>query len=167
MVPTSFPLLFSVLLSWFATTAWAQNDPSFWTSWVPLAVRSPYLSTWMNTTNIPFNASNVDGVLRAPTIWPQFLQGQVCNLRRMSCCRANYIQSTGWAGMVRIDQMQTFKWIGDILPGSGLSGLNRTILTNIQVTPTRTIMNIMAGPLDLTVTFLSPIEVRALYIMSI
>lgn len=55
----------------------AQGDYSLWPSWIPLAVRSPYFSSWMDTTNVPFNASNVDGVLRAPMVWPQFLQGQV------------------------------------------------------------------------------------------
>lgn len=37
--------------------------------------------------------------------------------------------------------------------------LDNSILTNIQITPTRTIMNITAGPIDITVTYLSPIEV--------
>lgn len=67
-------------------------------------------------------------------------------------------QILGWAGLIRIDNAHTFKWLGDpAQPG----GLNRSVLTNIQMTPTRTIMNMTAGPIDLTVTFLSPIEVRA------
>ncbi len=49
-------------------------------------------------------------------------------------------------------------WLGD---AGAPSGLVRSVLTNIQVTPTRTIFNITAGPIDLTVTFLSPIEVRS------
>ena len=65
-------------------------------------------------------------------------------------------QILGWAGLIRIDNAFTYKWLGD--PASP-GGLNRSVLTNIQITPTRTIMNMTAGPIDLTVTFLSPIEV--------
>lgn len=63
----------------------------------------------------------------------------------------------GWAGLIRIDNAHTFKWMGDV---EQPYPLNFSVLTNIQVTPTRTIMNITAGPIDLTVTFLSPIEAR-------
>lgn len=73
-------LILASLALFLCTAVRAQGDPTLWTSWVPLAVRSPYLSTWMATTNVPFNASNVDGVARAPTNWPQFLQSGVSNL---------------------------------------------------------------------------------------
>ena len=47
------------------------------------------------------------------------------------------------------------------LGNPGVPGnLNRTILTNIQLTPTRTMMNVTAGPVDVEITWLSPIEVR-------
>ena len=39
---------------------------------------------------------------------------------------------------------------------------NVSKITNIQFTPTRTIYVMTAGPLNLTVTFLSPIEVNFL-----
>lgn len=39
--------------------------------------------------------------------------------------------------------------------------LDNSVLTNIQITPTRTVMNITAGPIDIIVTWLSPIEVCA------
>ena len=61
----------------------------------------------------------------------------------------------GWAGLVRVDGNITYKWLGQ--PATS-TFLNHTILSNIQITPTRTILNITAGPVDLTVTFLSPIE---------
>ena len=57
------PLLFSSAL-----VAQAQLSDALWTSWVPLAVRSPYLSSWMNTTDISFGP----GIQRAPEIWPLF-----------------------------------------------------------------------------------------------
>ncbi|KAJ3557496.1 hypothetical protein NM688_g1439 [Phlebia brevispora] len=134
-------LAYVLLLMQWSGTIHAQGDVSLWTSWVPVAVRSPYLAYWMNTTDVPYNATNVDGVLRAPSIWPLFMQGQ----------------TTGWTGMIRIDGdgNKTFVWLGNPNPPSGL---HRSILTNIQITPTRTIMNLTAGPLNLGVTFLSPIE---------
>ncbi|KAJ3530917.1 hypothetical protein NM688_g7646 [Phlebia brevispora] len=116
-----------VFIQWF-DTARAQGNTSLWTSWVPLAVRSPYLSCWMDTTKV------------LSTVWPVFLQSG---------------ENLGWAGFIRIDAKRTFIWLGSPLSPSGL---NKCILTNIQITPTRTIMNMTAGPLDLTVTFLSPIE---------
>lgn len=76
MVSLYLYLLLSFLFSWFDTTR-AQGDSTLWTSWVPLAVRSPYLSCWMDTTNTPFNASDVNGPSRPPSIWPLFMEGQV------------------------------------------------------------------------------------------
>ncbi|KAJ3555355.1 hypothetical protein NM688_g2626 [Phlebia brevispora] len=138
----SYAVLASVLLlmQWSGTIH-AQGDVSLWSSWVPVAVRSPYLAYWMNTTDVPYNATNVDGIVRAPTVWPLFMQGQ----------------NVGWVGMIRIDGdgNKTFTWLGN---PAQLTGLHRSIVTNMQITPTRTIMNLTAGPLNLTVTFLSPIE---------
>ena len=58
----------------------------------------------------------------------------------------------GWAGHVRIDNT-TYRWLGQA------SGPNSTTLTDTTITPTQTIWTIRAGPMDLTVTFLTPIEV--------
>ena len=63
-----------------ASTTEVLGDGSLWTSWIPLAVRSPYLSTWMNTTNVPLNVTNVTQSDRAPGIWAQFLNGQVSGI---------------------------------------------------------------------------------------
>ena len=56
------------------------------------------------------------------------------------------------SGLVRIDSNTTVKWLGQ-------DSFNHTVLSNIQLTPTKTIFSLTAGPIDLTVTFLSPIEV--------
>lgn len=58
----------------------------------------------------------------------------------------------GWVGHVRIDGT-TYKWLGS----SPLA--NTTNLTAKEITPTRTILTVQAGPMDLTITFLTPIEV--------
>ena len=54
-----------------AMVAQAQLSDTLWTSWVPLAVHSPYLSSWMNATDVLFGS----GVGRAPEIWPVFWNG--------------------------------------------------------------------------------------------
>lgn len=50
--------------------------------------------------------------------------------------------------------------------GDFLGPVNNSVVTNIQVTPTRTVMDITAGPVDITVTWLSPIEVRFRFVSS-
>lgn len=59
----------------------------------------------------------------------------------------------GWAGKIRVDGT-TYKWLGN---DSNLG--TPANITNIQFTPTRTIFVMTAGPMNVTVTFLTPIEV--------
>ena len=62
----------------------------------------------------------------------------------------------GWAGSIRVDNV-SYSWLGADAPRSDL---NFTIpVTNVQITPTRSIYVMTAGPMNITVTFLSPIEV--------
>ena len=60
----------------------------------------------------------------------------------------------GWTGKIRVNGM-TYKWMG--MDGAGTSAN----VSNIQVTPTRTIFVMQAGPMNVTITFLSPVEVRS------
>ncbi|KAF8874083.1 hypothetical protein BD779DRAFT_1451181 [Infundibulicybe gibba] len=53
-------------------------------------------------------------------------------------------------GYIRIDGA-TWEWLGN-------SGGNGTTLVRTEITPTRTIITLTAGPMELEVTFLSPIE---------
>ncbi|PIL35943.1 hypothetical protein GSI_01603 [Ganoderma sinense ZZ0214-1] len=57
----------------------------------------------------------------------------------------------GWAGKIRVNGT-AYKWMGQDDRSKSAS------VTNIQITPTRSIFVIQAGPMNLTVTFLSPIE---------
>lgn len=61
-------------------------------------------------------------------------------------------QNIGWQAMIRVDN-QTYQWLGasNVAPAVNL--------TNTQVTPTQTVFTFSAGPANLIVTFLSPIEV--------
>ncbi|KAI0088041.1 hypothetical protein BDY19DRAFT_1057674 [Irpex rosettiformis] len=135
-------LVIFFVLTWVQAIVLAQGSSSLFTSYVPLAVRSPYLSAWLNTTNIPFNTTNPfdPNIERAPSRWPLFY--------------GNANQILGWAGLIRVDNV-TFKFLGN--PGAP-GNLNRSILTDLKLTPTRTILNATAGPVDLQITWLSPIE---------
>ena len=66
-----------VVLACLLDVTAGQVGSSLWSAWAPLAVRSPYLNAWLNTANVPLNLSNIDGVSRVPTIWPQFIDEQV------------------------------------------------------------------------------------------
>ena len=65
-----------------------------------------------------------------------------------------FSQRLEWSGIVGGDS--TFAWLGDI--GSIIS--DRAVLEDVQVTPTRTMLTLIANDINVTVTFLSPIEVR-------
>ena len=69
-------LLLLVILVLSPSPALGQLNPTLWTSFVPLAVRSPYLSAWMNTTDVSLSLP------RAPELWPSFWPtSDVCILR--------------------------------------------------------------------------------------
>ncbi|THH29207.1 hypothetical protein EUX98_g4981, partial [Antrodiella citrinella] len=62
-------------------------------------------------------------------------------------------QILGWLGYIRVDGT-TYEWLGD-----GVPTVNFTTLLGLQMTPTRTIYSLRAGPSMLVnITFLSPIE---------
>jgi hypothetical protein len=68
-------------------------------------------------------------------------------------------QILGWAVLVRVDG-QTYSFLGDVNL-SILKDINGTVnLTNIAVTPTQTVVAAQAGPMQVNLTFLNPIEVR-------
>ncbi|KAF8180551.1 hypothetical protein K438DRAFT_1938236 [Mycena galopus ATCC 62051] len=63
----------------------------------------------------------------------------------------NDAHTLGWAGYIKVDG-QTYHWLGAPVPG------NASTWIATQVTPTRTIFTVQAGPMRLNVTLLSPIE---------
>ncbi|KAJ7195683.1 hypothetical protein GGX14DRAFT_674779 [Mycena pura] len=68
--------------------------------------------------------------------WPMFWNGN---------------HTLGWTGYIKVDGV-AWHWLGDPGPGNASTWLSTTI------TPTRTILAIQAGPMQLNVTFLSPVE---------
>lgn len=70
----------------------------------------------------------------------------------------------GPIGLARVDDI-TYQWLGDWIDQPEAKGINLVNLTSIQLTPTRTICQIQAGPMNLIVTYLSPIEVSGMMLL--
>ncbi|KAJ7232842.1 hypothetical protein B0H12DRAFT_1239497 [Mycena haematopus] len=119
-----------------AATSWTStpfNPPS-----IPLAVRTPYLNTWLPQGQ--GSALN--------TAWPNFWAGQV----------------TAWAGFVKVDG-KSYSYLG----AASVSGSPFTQATqkSFTFTSTQSIFVLSAGPVDVTVTFLSPVDATDLVRQSI
>ncbi|EMD37588.1 hypothetical protein CERSUDRAFT_114227 [Gelatoporia subvermispora B] len=112
------------------------TNQSLWPAALPLAVRSPYFSCWLPT------AQN-ENPLRQ---WPQFWH----------YVELDGAQTLGWAGLAIVDGT-TYQWLGDWSdhPAPNVIPAN---LTGFEITPTRTILAIRAGAMELNVTFLTPVE---------
>lgn len=96
---------------------------------VPLAVRSPYLSTWMST----HNKETLNGQ------WPIFWTGA----------------EVGWSGLLQVDNT-TYEWLG--YPSSSLSDIEPITTESIEYTSTKSVYTLSAGKsLGVNVTFLTPI----------
>ena len=95
---------------------------------IPLAVRSPYLSTWISTRN----KETLNGQ------WPMFWNGA----------------EVGWAGLIQVDNT-TYEWLG--YPSSALANIESVITESIEYTVTKSVFTISAGKVGVNVTFLTPI----------
>ncbi|KAF8205102.1 DUF1793-domain-containing protein [Pholiota molesta] len=119
----------SVVIYAAATTALSWTATPFNPAAVPLAVRSPYLSAWL-----PQGAGAA-----LNDVWPTFWNGQI----------------VGWAGFVKIDG-QPFSFLGaPNVPGATFS---KAVQKSFTFTSTQSIFVLSAGPVDITLTFLSPVE---------
>ncbi|KAG8707228.1 hypothetical protein FRC09_001952 [Ceratobasidium sp. 395] len=108
------------------STSWTStpfNPPA-----IPLAVRSPYLSTWLQ-------GGNGGGQLNGQ--WPTFWTGSIL----------------GWAGYVRVDG-KTYTFLG----APNAAGTTLAVQKSMKFTATKSTFVLAAGPVDLTVQFLSPVE---------
>ncbi|KAF7378283.1 hypothetical protein MSAN_00253700 [Mycena sanguinolenta] len=116
----------TILQLWSGWTASALAQQTFFPSAVPLAVRTPTFSCWLDTHN------GSDPMATWPIFW-------------------NDLHNLGWTGFIKVDGT-AYHWLGS--PPEG----NASAWIQTQVTPTRTILTVQAGPMLLNVTFLSPIE---------
>ncbi|KAI0650358.1 DUF1793-domain-containing protein [Trametes meyenii] len=96
---------------------------------VPLAVRSPYLSAWLNQgAGTALNDA-----------WPVFWTGSIL----------------GWAGFVKVDGT-AYSWLG--VPGVPKVNFTKATQKSFEFTSTQSNFGMNAGPVDLNITFLSPVE---------
>ncbi|PCH41119.1 DUF1793-domain-containing protein [Wolfiporia cocos MD-104 SS10] len=96
---------------------------------VPLAVRSPYLSAWLpQGSGAALNAG-----------WPNFWTGTIL----------------GWAGFINVDGT-SYNFLG--VPSVPSTTFTKAVQTDLTITSTQSTFSMTAGPVDLTVQFLSPIE---------
>ncbi|KAJ7915217.1 hypothetical protein B0H13DRAFT_2658900 [Mycena leptocephala] len=113
---------------------------SVWSNWVsptiaqqtffPSAVPLAVRTSTFNAWLDTRNGSN-------PMIkWPSFWNDQ---------------HNFGWVGYIKVDNL-TYRWLGGTSPGIA------SALLATEITPTRTILTVRAGPILLNVTFLSPVE---------
>ncbi|KAF9444145.1 hypothetical protein P691DRAFT_736930 [Macrolepiota fuliginosa MF-IS2] len=98
--------------------------------YIPLAVKTPYLHGWVASRN---------GSTQPPAhIWPNFFTTD---------------RILGWCGMIRVDN-QVYQWLGD---GVGFDFNFTNTLAN-EITPTKSVFRLQAGPIQFNATFLSPVE---------
>ncbi|KAI0370619.1 DUF1793-domain-containing protein [Pilatotrama ljubarskyi] len=123
------PLWLPLCLGLWVTLVLSQSPvQTFFPASIPLSVRSPFMSVWQSSTN---------GSQPLSHSWPVFGEQR---------------SDMGWAGKLRVDG-QTYSWLGaDYVPPFIAN------ITNVQITPTRSIFVMQAGPINVTVTFLSPIQ---------
>ncbi|KAH8120127.1 DUF1793-domain-containing protein [Phellopilus nigrolimitatus] len=124
-----FALFLTVANSSFARGAVTWSATPFNPAAVPLAVRTPYLSTWLpQGAGTALNGN-----------WSSFWTGT----------------TLGWAGYVRVDGT-----VYNFLGAPTVSGADTTKATqkSLEFTATQSTFVMTAGPVDLTVLFLSPVE---------
>jgi hypothetical protein len=146
---TIYLLLFlSFLVSPNATRAQQFSYPPT----IPLAVRSPYLNCLLQ-----YNQTFTTTFGHA---WPTTSNlSQVCHPNISYGHEIlNFLHQTlGWSVLVRVDD-QTYSFLGDVDP----SLINGTVnSTHILVGPSSSILSGRAGPMQVNLTFLNPIEVRS------
>jgi len=126
MLPGFAAILFVFLSTAQAAVTWTATP--FNPAAVPLAVRTPYLSAWLQQgAGTALNAA-----------WPTFWTGQI----------------VGWAGYIKVDGA-AYNFLGD----PDVAGAQKAVQKSLQFTSTQSIFVMTAGPVDLTATFLSPVEV--------
>ncbi|KAH9180840.1 hypothetical protein EDB89DRAFT_1840710 [Lactarius sanguifluus] len=115
----------------FSLFHYAGAQQTFYPAAIPLFVRSPYLNCWGYLSNEPSNPT-----ISQTTTFSQLTALQVLNL----------------VVLVRVDN-STYLFLGNA------STVNTTVnLTNVVISPTQTKLTAEAGPMQIILTFLNPIE---------
>ncbi len=96
----------------------------------PLAVKNPYLNTWYQAGSKPAELNEV-----WPALWDP--------------------SATGWYCGVQVDGVP-FRLMGQDFTVTA----NASTQLSVGITPTRTVVQMQAGPVNVTMNFLSPVTVR-------
>lgn len=87
--------------------------------------------------------------------------------RLMTCTRYNRTgKPKGWEGIVRVDGT-SYEVLGAASTNANIAGLKQASQKSVTTTPTQTIFTLTAGPVNVVVTFLSPVEYNDLQRQSI
>ncbi|CAL3968598.1 unnamed protein product [Diplocarpon coronariae] len=108
---------------------------------IPLAVKSPYMSTWLEVGS---NGGNLAGS------WPRFWAGS-----QPGSVAGNNGAVTGWAGLIKVDGA-AYTWMGNPY----VNGVRPTLVTqdSFEYTSQRSSFILdVGGKVTLNVTFLSPV----------
>lgn len=126
---------------------------------IPLALRSPYLNIWTNT----YNADGTEGDIANtwPTLGVNTRVGSHSYLIQL-IVNVKILQVVGWCGGVRVDG-KAFRWLGSST--CIRDNTTKTGTGSIQMSPTQTSWKAVAGPVQLDITFLSPIEVSCVILL--
>jgi hypothetical protein len=74
---------------------------------------------------------------------------------RLNLLRTGTIK--GWEGLIRVDET-TYEWMGAASGGSSPPVSHVAKQNSVTTTPTQTVFSLTAGPVNVNVTFLSPVE---------
>lgn len=121
--------IYTSILSFFGQTASSITHHPVLPSSYPSAVRNPYLSAWMPS----------DRVQHLPYAEPQFWTGQ----------------ELGWSVIVRVNG-QAYSLMG--VPDAHGSNIQPATVQGARSTATRSIFDLTAGPVEITLDLLSPVS---------
>ncbi|ESK94383.1 glutaminase, partial [Moniliophthora roreri MCA 2997] len=126
---TFFKLLLLLNCLYAVSQALSWTTTPFNPPSIPLAVRTPYLSAWLPQGS---GAALND-------VWPTFWTGSIL----------------GWAGFAKVDG-RAYSFLGDPnVPGATFT---KAAQKSLKFTATQSTFVLSAGPVDLTINFLSPVE---------
>ncbi|KAL5535348.1 hypothetical protein ACEPAF_3442 [Sanghuangporus sanghuang] len=133
-------------------------------SWFGLVIALVYTNVAraaVNWTVTPFNPPAIPLAVKTPYLSAWLMQGEGVALN--DAWPAFWTGSTlGWAGYVRVDGT-TYLFLG----GPEVPGATKAVQQSFEFTSTQSIFLLRAGPVDLTATFLSPVEPNDLFRQSV
>ncbi|SRR6266702_8355144 len=145
--------MIDLLILLFSLVQYRRAQQTLFPAAIPLAVRSPYLSSWYFTTN-----GTTFGRIWPTTIAnrPESASNEACYFLSLDIMpRFTAYQNLGIPVHVRVDNI-TYSFLGYSPSVDG-----SVDLTNTVITPTQTKFTAQAGPMQFILTFLNPIEVRS------